>query len=110
MYVDFSHDNQMIAIFAAMGIFRPSSPLNPTHADPSREWLASHLVPFASRFVTEKLACGKQERIRMLLNDAIIPLDICGAGKDGICELSKFVESQSYARNNGQGDFEKCFA
>ncbi|KAF8523950.1 phosphoglycerate mutase-like protein, partial [Hysterangium stoloniferum] len=109
LYADFSHDNQMIAIYAGLGIVRPAAAPNPAVPDPRRAWLASHLVPFASVFVTERLLCGGQASIRMLMNDAIVPLEICGAGRDGICTLDAFVASQTYARNNGEGDFEQCF-
>ncbi|KIJ45209.1 hypothetical protein M422DRAFT_779118 [Sphaerobolus stellatus SS14] len=109
LYADFSHDNEMIAIYAAMGILKPSSPLELTDPDPDRTWLVSHLVPFASSLVTERLLCGGVQSIRILLNDGVVPLSICGAGSDGICTLKEFVKSQSYARNNGEGDWEKCF-
>ena len=111
LYADFSHDNQMIAIYAAMGIMRPTTAPDPTRPDPHRSWLASHLVPFSARLVTEKLSCkDRGVGVRMLIDDAAVPLSVCGAGRDGICSLDAFVESQSYARNNGEGDWEKCFS
>jgi len=110
IYIDFSHDNQMIAIYAAMGLFRQRTPPNPSSPDPRRNWLASHLVPFSARMITEKLVCGHEEEfVRIFVNDALQPLKFCGAGSDGLCTLTAFVESQSYARNDGNGDFEKCF-
>ncbi|KAG6906496.1 hypothetical protein DXG01_013675 [Tephrocybe rancida] len=114
IYADFSHDNQMIAIYAAMGLFRQLSPPNPTSPNHKSDWITSHLVPFSARMITEKLACtsGKKitEHIRIFVNDALQPLGFCGAEKDGLCTVDAFVKSQSYARNNGNGDFEKCFA
>ncbi|KAJ8517733.1 hypothetical protein ONZ45_g5115 [Pleurotus djamor] len=111
IYADFSHDNQMIAIYAAMGLFRQEHPLDPLHLDtnPRRTWVASHLVPFGARMVVEKLACGRvqKEFVRILVNDAVQDLGFCGGGE--MCELKAFVKSQAYARNNGNGDFEKCF-
>ena len=48
--------------------------------------------------------------VRILVNDAVQPLKFCGADDgNGMCELEAFVKSQAYARNNGDGDFEKCF-
>ncbi|KAF8581012.1 phosphoglycerate mutase-like protein [Ramaria rubella] len=109
-YADFSHDNEMIAIYAALGISRPRAALDPARPDPNRTWLASHLVPFSARLVTEKLMCDGSESVRMLMNDAVVPLEICGAGQDGVCTLDAFVRSQAYARNNGEGDWQKCFS
>ena len=109
LYADFSHDNQMIAIYAAMGLFEQSSALNTTKPSSKRTWLAAKLVPFSARMVVEKLQCGKTEKVRVLVNDALQPLEFCGSG-NGVCTLDAFVKSQSYARNNGEGDFERCFA
>ncbi|KAK0499432.1 histidine phosphatase superfamily [Armillaria luteobubalina] len=108
-YADFSHDNQMIAIYAAMGLFPQSAALDPTSPDPNRDWVASRLVSFSANMVTEKLECSGTEYVRVLVNDAVQPLAFCGDG-DGLCSLDAFVESQSYARNNGNGDWEKCFS
>ncbi|KAF8076950.1 phytase [Lyophyllum atratum] len=111
IYADFSHDNTMIAIYSAMGLFRQSVAPNPSSPNPERDWLASHLVPFSARMVTEKLVCGRGgEFVRVLVNDALQPLEFCGAGRDGLCTLDAFVKSQAYARSDGSGDFEKCFA
>ena len=119
-YADFSHDNQMVAIYTALGLFAQSKgDLDPTRPDPARTWVASRLTPFSARMVTERLTCtgtgtraarGEQTYVRILVNDALQPLSFCGSGKDGMCTLSAFVESQVYAREDGQGDFEKCFA
>jgi hypothetical protein len=114
MYVDFSHDNQMVAIYAALGLFAPAGGmLDPKKMDDGRTWVASKLVPFSGRMITEKVNCGdgngKQEHVRILVNDAVQQLEFCGAGKDGLCSLEAFLQSQSYARSDGSGDFEKCF-
>ena len=108
-YIDFSHDNQMIAIFAAMGLFEQPRPLDPTKPDPRRTWHVEKMVPFSARMVVERLDCRGRASVRVLVNDALMPLAFCGAKGDGVCELGAFVESQAYARNDGEGDFEKCF-
>ncbi|KAG6810012.1 hypothetical protein H0H92_013718 [Tricholoma furcatifolium] len=114
IYADFTHDNQMIAIYAAMGLFKQSSHLNPTSPDPNRDWIVSHLTPFSARMITEKLACTldgeskETEYVRVFVNDALQPLEFCGSG-NGICTLDNFLRSQSFAQNNGNGDFENCF-
>jgi Histidine phosphatase superfamily (branch 2) len=111
IYVDFSHDNTMVAIYAALGLFQQPKNLDPAHPDPDRTWMVSRMVPFSGRMVTEKVQCsGKTKQfVRILVNDAVQSLDFCG-GKHGLCELDAFVHSQGYARSDGAGDFEKCFA
>jgi len=66
------------------------------------------MVPFAGRMVTEKLECAGGDFVRIFVDDALQPLEFCG-GHSGVCSLEAFVRSQRYARNNGEGDFQKCF-
>jgi hypothetical protein len=108
----------MIAIYTAMGLFEQPKPLDPCRPDRKRTWITSQLVPFSGRMVVERLTCAADFRfqrsesgifVRILVNDALQPLEFCGAGSDGLCALDAFVESQSYARNDGEGDFERCF-
>ncbi|KAI0369447.1 acid phosphatase [Pilatotrama ljubarskyi] len=117
VYADFTHENLMIAVYAAMGLFNVTSPLDPRHMpppdheDPSgQSWVASRMVPFSARMVTERLECVREGTyVRVLVNDEVQPLEFCG-GEQGLCELEKFVESQEYARNSGNGDFELCYS
>ncbi|KAI8989846.1 phytase [Trametes punicea] len=111
LYADFSHDNQMIAIFAAMGLFKQPEPLDPTKPDPRRTWRVQWMVPFSGRMVVERMECAglRGRHVRVLVNDAVQPLEFCGADAHGTCSLDAFVESQAYARSDGSGDFEKCF-
>lgn len=109
----------MIAIYSAMGLLNERHEvLDPTQINPKTEWDTSDIVSFSAEMVVERLSCAwgppargrkAEDYVRVLINDALQPLGFCGADKHGLCTLSKFVESQSYARNNGEGDFEKCF-
>jgi hypothetical protein len=100
----------MVAIYSAIGLFRPDEPPATDRLDLARTWRISRMTPFSGRMITEKLRCGDgEEYVRILVNDAVQPLEFCGANEDGLCTLSAFVESQGYARSNGDGDWEKCF-
>jgi hypothetical protein len=114
LYADFSHDNQLIAIYAALALFPQPRALSPSKPNPTRTWVTSEMVPFSARMITEKLRCerpsGVDEYVRIFVNDALQPLHFCGADEDGLCQLDAFVNSQSYSRSNGAGDFEKCFS
>jgi len=99
--------------------------MDPTKPNSERTWKASHLVPFSSRMVVERLRCwglpneedredkqhgGGVKKVRVLVNDQVQPLEFCGASPlDGMCTLRKFAESQRFARGNGQGKWEQCF-
>jgi hypothetical protein len=118
IYADFSHDNPMISIYSALGLFAQSVPLDPKSPDPRRTWVVARMVPFSARMVTEKMVClakgtsgeDTEEYVRILVNDQVQPIRFCAAGDDGLCRLDRFVRSQEYARSNGGGDFQKCFS
>jgi len=101
----------MIAIYSALGLFQQPKQLDPGHPDPHRTWMVSRMVPFSGRMVTEKIQCsGKMEEfVRILVNDAIQPLEFC-QGEYGLCKLDVFIQSQGYARSDGAGNCDKCFA
>ncbi|KAI4870060.1 phosphoglycerate mutase-like protein [Hypoxylon rubiginosum] len=112
LYADFSHDNDMVDIFAALGLHNLTDSLpgdRRMSADEAKGFSASWVVPFASRLYVEKMSCGRsdEEFVRILVNDRVIPLQNCGVDDFGRCTLGKFVESQSFARNGGH--WNKCF-
>lgn len=126
LYADFSHDNDMVTIFAALGLYNATKPMgNETRVEREEGlngWAAAWTVPFAGRMYVEKMVCGddgprdeaedgdekrKQELVRIIVNDRVIPLQNCGADELGRCELGKFVESLGFAR--GGGEWDKCF-
>ncbi|ETW86127.1 hypothetical protein HETIRDRAFT_471458 [Heterobasidion irregulare TC 32-1] len=110
-YADFSHDNEMIAIYSALGLFNQSKPLDPMNPEHKRTWITWKLVPFSARMVVERVQCDQDASlfIRIFVNDALQPLEFCdGATETGLCALDQFVASQGYAINDGEGDWEKC--
>ncbi|KAJ3993756.1 phytase [Lentinula boryana] len=126
IYADFSHDDQLVAIYSAMGLFKQPMALDPTspldfellgngldRENTKRTWIASHLVPFSGRMVVEKMQCrqlSSEDYMRILVNDAVQPLEFCsGVTPEGVCSVSAFVESQGYATSGGNGDWQKCF-
>jgi len=89
----------------------PGQKLDPDDPSMLRTWILSNIVPFGRRIVVEKLECTREVAItfvRILVNGAVQPLGFCG-GVGGLCELHAFVESQWYAKHDGNGDFERCF-
>ncbi|MCJ1283241.1 hypothetical protein MMC26_002569 [Xylographa opegraphella] len=120
IYADFSHDNDLTAIFSALGLYNTTASLSNTSSQTTAEtngYSASWTVPFASRAYFEKLKCKsnaavdnltfEEERVRVLVNDRVLPLQSCGADALGRCALSEFVKSLSFARSGGAWD--QCF-
>lgn len=102
----------------------------PAHGPPPKNhlFIASKLVPFSTSLVVEKLVCTRQvhlqsrdpaavddsksrlkeEYVRMILNEGVVPLDLKECGrigvKLGLCRLEDFVRSQSFSQNGGDWD------
>ncbi|KAF2715572.1 acid phosphatase [Pleomassaria siparia CBS 279.74] len=112
VYADFSHDNDMSAIFAGLGLYNSTKPLSNSTVqgtNVTNGFSAAWTVPFAARMYVEKLSCTgeKEESVRIIVNDRVMPLEFCGGDEVGRCTLGKFVESQSFARSGGHWD--QCF-
>lgn len=112
LYADFSHDNDMTAIFSAMGLYNGTGPLSNTtitEAQDANGYSAAWTVPFAARAYFEKMRCAgsHEEFVRVVINDRVLPLKQCGGDRFGRCTLSKFVDSLSFAMSNGHWD--QCF-
>jgi hypothetical protein len=112
LYADFSHDNDLTGIFSAIGLYNSTHPLLNTTLETTAEtkgYSASWSVPFAARAYFEKMTCvgQKEELVRVIVNDRVIPLENCGADGLGRCGLSAFVDSLSFAREGG--DWDQCF-
>jgi hypothetical protein len=135
LYADFSHDNQMIAIYAALNLHKPIDglplPTVPAHLPNSNDsrWVASELTPFGARLAIEKYTCQVEpsemsreglsldsnvvEWIRILNNDAVQEIDGChgASGRPGgLCELKAFLKTVEYARGGAEEDWAKCLA
>ncbi|PKX92927.1 histidine phosphatase family protein [Aspergillus novofumigatus IBT 16806] len=113
MYVDFSHDNGMIPIFFAMGLYNGTKPLSQTSVESTKEsvgYSASWAVPFGARAYFETMQCKseKEPLVRALINDRVVPLHGCAVDKLGRCKLNDFVEGLSWARSGG--NWGECFS
>ncbi|KAJ7716091.1 histidine phosphatase superfamily [Mycena metata] len=112
IYADFTHDAPLMAVFNTLGLF-PTPKLNTRQPKSNRVWQTSNIMTFSSRMVVEKLVCDATVRgrdvsdtyVRIMVNEVVQPLAFWG-----LCQFDAFLESQTYARHDGNGDWEKCFA
>lgn len=114
IYADFSHDNDMTAIFAALGLYNKTIYLpNTTIIDASSAagagYSAAWTVPFAARAYFEKMTCGSnpEELVRVIVNGRVVPLVGCDADSLGRCTLRDFVASQGFSKSGGK--WTQCF-
>ncbi|KAF2674817.1 phytase [Microthyrium microscopicum] len=117
LFADFSHDNDLTGILAALGVYNKTKPLSNSTIETAKQaggYSASWTVPFASRIYFEKMTCGgkssgksNEELVRVIVNDRVLPLEQCKGDKLGRCTLQNFVNSLSFARNGGL--WNECF-
>jgi hypothetical protein len=112
LFADFSHDNDLTGIFSALGLYNTTTPLTNTTIETITQtngYSASWTVPFAARAYFEKLGCKgeSEELVRVIVNDRVMPLEMCGGDSRGACKLSAFVKSLSFAMEGGH--WAQCF-
>lgn len=113
IYADFTHDNGMLPIFFALGLYNISASLPRTHAVSAANadgFSAAWTVPFAARAYIEMMECSTHEEplVRALVNDRVAPFHGCEVDELGRCRLDDFVTGLSFAR--GGGDWESCYS
>jgi 3-phytase len=114
MYADFTHDNGMIPIFFALGLYNGTATLPRSHVQsPAKAdgYSAAWLVPFAARAYIEMMQCRSDPNpepfVRALVNDRVVPLHGCDVDELGRCRRSDFVKGLAFARSGGNWD--QCF-
>lgn len=122
LYADFTHDNGMIPIFFALGLYNGTAPLSPTHVESVEDadgYSAAWTVPFGARAYIEMMQCSSSDPdtdpdldseplVRVLVNDRVVPLHGCPVDRFGRCRRRDFVEGLSFARSGGNWD--RCSA
>ena len=88
IYADFTHEDPMVSILTALGLFLKAPQLD---VDATTGFSASRIVPFAARFAIEKMTCQQGEMVRVLVNERVVPLDICKSNEEGLCTKDYFV-------------------
>ncbi|RMX92965.1 hypothetical protein D0867_14376 [Hortaea werneckii] len=112
LYADFSHDNDMTAIFSALGLYNTTAALpNTTIVEASQAdgYSAAWTASFAARACFEKMTCHghDEELVRILVNDRVQPLTQCAGDHLGRCTLSAFIDSLDFVKTDGHWD--QCF-
>lgn len=112
MYADFSHDNDMTAALAALGLYNLTATggllSNVSRDEPGDigGYSAAWTVPFAARVYVEKMACVEEsELVRVIVNDRVVDLG-CG-DEEGRCRLGEWVDSLKFVKSGGSWD--QCF-
>ncbi|KAG6075251.1 hypothetical protein E4U30_004174 [Claviceps sp. LM220 group G6] len=111
LYADFTHDNTLMAVYSALGLWTNDTVLPTNHVVPAKEangYSASWTVPFAARMYVEKMDCrdGQKDLVRVLVNHRVVVPKGCKADIFGRCKLADFVDGLQFAKEGGHWD--KC--
>lgn len=116
VYLDFTHDTQLASAVAVMGLLRDELDER-RYKGRERLWNAAHIVPMGGRMVVERVGCERGKYVRVVLNDAVLPLDgLKGCSvkvqgrrqaEKGLCRVDDFVASQRFAQAGG--DWMNCY-
>lgn len=118
VYLDFTHDTSLESAITAMRLLPASynGHVSVDDIDPNRAWQSALISPMGGRLHVERLTCDGASiddgtYIRLVLNNAVVPLEPLKecepkAAKLGLCKLSSFIASQSFALSGG--DFDNC--
>ncbi|KAI9726457.1 MAG: hypothetical protein M1828_001279 [Chrysothrix sp. TS-e1954] len=112
LFADFSHDNDLTGVFFALGLYDITPQLrNDTTQtiEETKGWSSAWSVPFASRAYFEKMRCEGygEELVRVIINDRVLPLEMCGGDELGRCLLGSFSDAMGFVRKGGHWD--RCF-
>lgn len=106
LIMSFLNDGQLTELVTASGVFDGQPPLSPKKKDDNRLWVGSRYVSMRGTVAFERLNClgeghpssSRLEKVvtnttyvRILLNDAVYPIQSCKNGPGSSCKLSDYA-------------------
>lgn len=112
IYADFTHDNSLTSIYAALGLYNGTKQLSKSRIESTNQtngYSAGWTVPFGARAYVEMMQCpsGDEPLIRVLVNDRVVPLHGCEVDSLGRCQRGDFIEGLNFARTGG--NWAECY-
>ena len=93
LFFSFTHDTDLLHFMNALGLFQyEKEDLSTRNIDFARFFKTSELVPMGARIVIERYTIKNEKYIRVLVNDAVIPIPECQNGPFFTCKLSKLKD------------------
>lgn len=97
VWLSFTHDTDILDYLTTIGLFDDGNKLNSSYV-PFRDLVfhKSWQVPQGARVYTQKFQCSNESFVRYVVNDAVIPIELCSSGPGFSCPSNDFYD---YAAN-----------
>lgn len=89
--LNFAYDTVITKALAAAGILIPKQNLSTTQVVLGSGYDITDIAPMGARLVIERLACDNDHYVRVILNDAVLPLEFEYSGPGFSTSLSNFT-------------------
>lgn len=95
---NFAHDTDITPIIGALGVLSPKEHLPIDRVVFDSKWSTGDIVPMAGHLTIERLQCSstpisdKGKYVRLVINEAVVPVDTCQSGPGYSCPLQEFTE------------------
>lgn len=95
----FSHDSDLMTYTTALGIFEPDYDLPTNEVEFGSIFHAGEIAPMGGRIITERLDCKDvltnetEAYVRVVVNDAVIPIPGCQDGPGFTCSLDGYKQN-----------------
>ncbi|PYH47385.1 histidine phosphatase family protein [Aspergillus saccharolyticus JOP 1030-1] len=101
LFFNFAHDSNISPIIAALDIANPPQdlPTDRVAFDLQQHWRITDIIPMGGRLTIERLNCSAGSAlgaagiyVRLVLNEAVVPLRSCQDGPGYSCSLQRYAE------------------
>ncbi|KAA8895040.1 putative histidine acid phosphatase [Sphaerosporella brunnea] len=92
LVVAFTHDGQINQLASVVGVFDGHPTLPAGKMLDGRWYVSSRITPMRGTVALERMVCGKERYVRILLNDAVYTVPSCKSGPGGSCPLERYVK------------------
>lgn len=99
LFFSFTHHEEVTAFLTSLGFWNPRYPLTKDqYPESGSPWIAADISPMKQHVTIERLECeenccndhDESCFVRLLLNDAVLPIPECKDGPGQSCSLSRF--------------------
>lgn len=106
VWLSFVHDGDIYRYLTAVGLISSKYEMPVDHIPFPIPYQNVHISPQGARVYTEKLQCSNESYVRIIVNDAVMPIESCQNGPGFSCKFSDYesyvekqLEGNSYADN-----------